>query len=76
MFPQYKAAVSLEDAMVLGGFSVLGYVVNSLLAQELVRIEEELRKEKREFFLRTRLRKHFKVVGWTISCGVSFLVAL
>ncbi|GMN51571.1 hypothetical protein TIFTF001_020726 [Ficus carica] len=34
VFPQYKAAVSLEDAMVLGGFSVLGSVVNSPLAQE------------------------------------------
>ena len=66
VFPHYEAAVSLEDAMILGGFSVLGSAVNSPLPQELVRIEEELRKERRKIFLKNKSKKALqRVVGWT-----------
>ncbi|OVA03376.1 Aminotransferase-like [Macleaya cordata] len=47
VFPWGEATVTLEDMLILGGFSVLGEPVTSPLTGELVKISDELHKERR-----------------------------
>ncbi|XP_059638820.1 protein MAINTENANCE OF MERISTEMS-like [Cornus florida] len=57
IFPWGEATITLEDMMVLGGFSVLGASVSMpLQAQELVRIEENLNQVRKEL-IRSKAQK-------------------
>ena len=49
VFPWGEGTVTLEDVMILGGFPVLGELVTSPLSEELVRVEEEMKKIRKEF---------------------------
>uniref|UniRef100_A0A2N9F8B8 Aminotransferase-like plant mobile domain-containing protein n=1 Tax=Fagus sylvatica TaxID=28930 RepID=A0A2N9F8B8_FAGSY len=49
VFPWGEATITLEDVMILGGFPILGEQVTSSLSVELVEIEEEMKKLKKEF---------------------------
>uniref|UniRef100_A0A2N9GB89 Aminotransferase-like plant mobile domain-containing protein n=1 Tax=Fagus sylvatica TaxID=28930 RepID=A0A2N9GB89_FAGSY len=49
VFPWGEATITLEDVMILGGFPILGEEVTSSLSVELVEIEEEMKKLKKEF---------------------------
>ncbi|GMY31437.1 serine/threonine-protein phosphatase 7 long form like [Fagus crenata] len=56
VFPWGEATITLEDVMILGGFPIVGEQVSSSLSVELVEIEEEMKKLKKEFS-RSKSRK-------------------
>ncbi|KAF8391522.1 hypothetical protein HHK36_023827 [Tetracentron sinense] len=49
VLPWGEATLTLEDMLILGGFSVLGEPITSPLTRELVKIEEEIIKEHKGF---------------------------
>ncbi|OMP12156.1 hypothetical protein CCACVL1_00096 [Corchorus capsularis] len=56
VFPWGEATVTLEDVMILGGFSTLGESVRRPLERDLVKIEEEMGK-KRSILTRNKSKK-------------------
>ncbi|KAH0651503.1 hypothetical protein KY284_031415 [Solanum tuberosum] len=72
MFPWGEATVSLEDMMILGGFSVLGDSVKSpLQSPELVEIEEYLENARREL-IGLKTNNHCRWLNYFMNSGKDY----
>ncbi|KAH0651504.1 hypothetical protein KY284_031416 [Solanum tuberosum] len=72
MFPWGEATVSLEDMMILGGFSVLGDSVKSpLQSPELVEIEEYLENARREL-IGLKTNNHSRWLNYFMNSGKDY----